>query len=90
MYIYGLFFSSSWFSPEVRFPIETHSFYSTTEVLDHSMAYLLKQAKQIYDGLLPWPPHKFFLNELLTLFDVNILDCVVCARAPSRAYAYIA
>lgn len=31
----------------------------------------LNEAKQICVGLLPWPFHKFSLNELLTLFDVN-------------------
>lgn len=31
--------------------------------------------KQICVGLLPWPSlHKFYLNELVTPFDVNILD----------------
>lgn len=39
--------------------------------------------KHICVGLLPWPSlHKFYLNELVTPFDVNILDTWCVSSSP--------
>lgn len=63
--------------PEICFTSFCHHMISWNSSARHNMR-LLNEAKQICVGLLPWPLHKFSLNELLTLFDVNMYVHCMC------------